>query len=266
MKKKTTISVTIATVNAPSSLLKSLKGYFNQTLKPLEIIVVCGSQGFTKIANFLKNNKNAYLIRLIRFDGDKNDARNIGFSKSSGDFIIYADEDMIPRENLIKECSKVADNFDAIIIPEEGSNKKNFLSKIHRLEKEILRDDNNTLTPRLFKRLLFKNNEMPFDKKFGVLDEWGFYSKLKTKNPKIGTVMSFFTVEENMSLFERFKKNYAKGLWIRNLIKENKEEGFRRASLIKRVIQFYSKSHYFTKTPIIFTSLLFIKVLDFFAF
>ncbi len=124
MKKNTTISVTITTVNTPSSLLESLKGYFNQTLKPLEIIIVCSSQNFAQNAYFLKVSKKINLVKLIKFDGDKNDARNIGFSKSSGNFIIYVDDDMVPQKNLIEECARYTKKFDALIIPEYGTKLK----------------------------------------------------------------------------------------------------------------------------------------------
>jgi|SRR3989344_894611 len=268
MKKNPTISVTIATVNAPYSLFESLKGYFNQTLKPLEIIVVCSSQRSTKIANFLKVNKKVNLVKLIKFDGDKNEARNVGFSKSSGNFVIYSDDDMIPQENLIEECTKRTKKFDALIIPEHGTATGKYLAKVYSLEKELVNSDPDALTPRLFKRSLFKNSEMPFDKKFGILDEWGFNLKLKAKKTKIGTInLSSFTVIDESTLGVRIKKSFKKGLWIRSLIKENKKEGLRRVNPIKRGIQFYGgKSHYFKKTPVIFTSLLFIKSLDVFAF
>lgn len=266
MKKKQ-ISIIISTLNAPQTLLDALRSYFNQNVKPLEVVVVCRSQALEKIQNFIENNNMTDIVKLVKFDGDKNDAKNIGFSKSLGDFIIYADDDMIPRNNLIKECLKVADNFDALIIPEYGIATERYLNKIYSLEKELVNSDPDALTPRFFKRTLFKNNEMPFDKKFGVLDEWGFNLKLKAKKPKVGTIESSFTIIDNSTLGNRIKKNFKKGLWIRNLIKDNKKEGFRRANPIKRGIQFYSsKSNYFKKTPLIFTSLLFIKLLDALSF
>ena len=91
---------------------------------------------------------------------------------------------------------------------------------------------------------------------------------MKAKKTKIGTInLSSFTVIDESTLGVRIKKSFKKGLWIRSLIKENKKEGLRRVNPIKRGIQFYGgKSHYFKKTPVIFTSLLFIKSLDVFAF
>ena len=113
---------------------------------------------------------------------------------------------------------------------------------------------------------LFKN-EKPFDPKFGVLDEWGFNIKLKTKYPKIGIVNSSFTVIENQSLFERIKKSYQKGLWIKNLYEENKEEAFRRVNPINRGVKIYTRNFkYFKIEPILFTMLLAVKFLEVTAF
>ena len=205
-----------------------------------------------------------HLIKIIQFDGDKNEARNIGFSRSSGNFVIYSDEDMIPEENLIEECSKYVKKFDALIIPEYGTSTEKFISKIYSLEKELVDSDPNALTPRLFKRSLFKNNEMPFDRKYGVLDEWGFNLKLDEKKPKVGKIkFSSYAVIDSSTIETRIKKSFKKGQWIRSIFKVNKEEGLRRSNPVKRGIQFYaSKLYYFKKTPIIFTALLLIKLLD----
>ncbi len=262
---KNHISVLLALKDFSPTALEAVKGFLNQTVKPIELIVVGPKNDLQLLQRGLPV-KTSNRIKLIKFVGEKNDARNIGFLKASGDYILYADDDMIPKNNLLEKCRQKLKRFDTLIIPERGLENMGFMASIHNLEKEIVKEDENALTPRLFKKSLFKN-EKPFDPKFGILDEWGFYAKLKTKNPKIGIVNSSFTVIENQSLFERIKKSYQKGLWIKNLYEENKEEALRRVNPINRGIKIYTRNFkYFKIEPILFSMLLIVKFLEVPAF
>lgn len=268
MKLNPSISVSMATVNTSPGLFKSLTAYFSQTVKPLEIVVVCDSKNFDQINRFLKTNQKNQRVKLIEFNGDKNEARNIGFSQLSGKFVIFVDADMIPGKNLIEECSKIADKFDALIIPEAGVVNGGNLAKIYALEKELVCHDPDALTPRLFRCSLYSGGEMPFDKKFGVLDEWGFSLRLKSKKPRVGTLMSSgFTVIDKATLGVRIAKSFQKGRSLKNLMAEDKAEAFKRTNPVKRGIQFYwSQSGYFKRSPIIFMALLLIKLVEAIAF
>lgn len=264
MKAKPKISVCILTKGVPLSLGKVLQGYMKQTVKPHETVVVGSKVDIKALKVKIDLGRK---IKFIEFSGDKNDGRNIGLLKTSGDYFLYSDNDMIPQKDLIEKCTQKAEEFEAIIIPEYGVKTGGFLEKIYSLEKNLVNSDSNAITPRLFKRSLFKNGDMPFDKKFGVLDEWGFNLRLISKKPSMTTVNSSFTIIDKSSLIKRLKKNYEKGLWVKNLVKDNLQEGLRRVNPIKRGIKFYSsKSHYFKKTPIIFILLLLVKLLDFIAF
>lgn len=260
--KTNKISVIITVKNAAEAISASLNGFLNQRVIP-EIIIVGPNKDLEKIKKSLSRSQ-IMGIRLIDYFGDKNGARNVGFSESSGNFVLYADQDMTPQTNLMENCMMMLKDFDAIIIPEKGPGGPGLLAKVHSLEKELVMEDIDALTPRLFRRSMFKNSEMPFDRKFGILDEWGFNLKLKSKNPRIGIVESFFTVADNLTLVEEMKKNFKKGLWIRNLMAADKEEGLRRINPVKRGIQFYGKRLVvLKKEPILFPGLILLKFIDF---
>lgn len=263
--KTTKISVIITVKNASEAISACLNGFLNQTVIP-EIIIVGPNKDLEKIKKSL-NRGQIMGIQFIDYFGDKNGARNIGFRESSGDFILYVDQDMTPQTNLMENCMKMLKDFDAIIIPEKGIGGPGFLEKVHSLEKELVMEDIDALTPRLFRRSMFKNGEMPFDRKFGILDEWGFNLKLKSKNPRIGIVESFFTVADNITLLEEMKKNFKKGLWIRNLMEADKEEGLRRINPVKRGIKFYGKRLVvLKKEPMLFLGLILLKFIDLVSF
>lgn len=262
MRKKTKISVTIPVRETPSSLLESLKGFLNQTVLPYEIVVVGASNDLAKIKNSI-NNKMKKRIKFIEFFGDKNEARNKGFLESSGEFVLFADHDMIPQVDLIESCIESIGKLDALIIPEYGLAGKSYLSKIFALEKKIVMDDMGAQTPRLIRKSLYKKNELPFNSNFGVLDEWGFYIGLKRRKPKIGRVKKHFTVKDELGFIERVQKSYRKGLWIKNLIGEDKVEGLRRTNPVKRGIVVYANNiKYIKKQPLVFVGLVLIKILD----
>lgn len=263
---KRTISVLIAIKEADLRIISCLKGFLNQTVAAHEVIIVGEDQKLRKIIKQLHFEEKKK-IKFVPFLGDKNGARNIGFRESAGDFILYVDQDMTPQTNLMENCMKMLKDFDAIIIPEKGKDGPGFLEKVHSLEKELVMEDIDALTPRLFRRSMFKNGEMPFDRKFGILDEWGFNLKLKTKKPRIGTVESYLIVSENLTLWEKMKKNFEKGRWMHNLLLEDKKEGLRRINPARRGIQFYgSRLNILKKQPILFSALVFIKFVDFLSF
>lgn len=267
MRKETRISVTIPVKGVPPSIVPSLRGFLNQTISPHEIVVVGVDKDLARIRESLHRQENGE-IKFIGFLGDKNEARNRGFLESSGGFVLYADHDMIPKVDLIESCIKLLDKFDVLIIPERVVGGKKLLEKIHRLEKEMVMDDVDAITPRLFRRAIFKNGEMPFDKKFGVLDEWGFSLKLKRKKPRVGVSDSFLSIAtEDLTLWREIRKNFHKGLWVRNLILADREEGLRRINVAKRGIRFYgSRLNYFKKEPILFSGLLFLKFIELISF
>ncbi|MCH7951793.1 glycosyltransferase family 2 protein [Patescibacteria group bacterium] len=267
MKKETRISIVIPVKGTPPSLLSSLKGFLNQTMSPYEIVIVGASKDLAKIKKSL-NSKEKGSVKFIKFLGGKNEARNRGVLDSTGEFILYADHDMIPQTDLIESCMNLLERFDALIIPERGAGGGNLLKEIHRLEKEMVMDDLDAVTPRLFRRALFAGEELPFDRKFGVLDEWGFNLKLKTKNPRIGMADSFLTIAaEDLTLWRGIKKQFRKGLWVRNLISADRQEALRRINPVKRGIQFYgSRLNILKKEPIVFSGLLFLKFIDFVSF
>ena len=259
MNRQPTISVVITVKGKSSTLEKAIHGFLNQTIPAHELIVVSDNTPFT--------DKNRSGVKRVKYIGEKNSARNKGFLVSKGEYILFSDHDMIPNSNLLKECLSLLPQYDALIIPEAGSPQGSFLQRIYSLEKELVSDDPDALTPRLFRKSLFSSQDLPFDSRFGVLDEWGFNLKLKNKHPRIGIVQSFMTVEDHLNLFARMKKNFQKGRVINKLLADDSQEASRRINPITRGIIFYGKRlpRLFQK-PFEFSGLLFIKFLDLLSF
>jgi len=244
-----------------------VRSFFNQTTIPNEIIIVgkkADLEGF--IAGFSKSERER--IKLVFSNCGKNEARNLGFKHSKERFLIYADHDMEAEKHLIEKCILGLKKHGALIIPEKGKSGT-FLENVKKLEKELISYDLDTVTPRAFKREIFKKGEKLFDKQYGKLDEWGFNVKLKRKKISVGIAQNtYFKVsEENLTLYKEIKNKFTRGLWLRNFYEADSSEAWRRVNPIKRGLLFYGKRlNYFFSDPKHFTGLLFIKVIDLFAF
>ncbi|KKR11067.1 MAG: hypothetical protein A3D24_01920 [Candidatus Blackburnbacteria bacterium RIFCSPHIGHO2_02_FULL_39_13] len=244
-------------------LLKAVESVLNQTFGPKEIVIVGSKEDTLPLRKKFKNKK----IKLIFFEGDKNQARNIGIMETGGTHVLYMDYDMEAESGLLAECSSLSSNYGALIIPEKGRGG-NFWENCRKLEKKIIKYDLTTVTPRFFRKDLFSKNEKPFDEKFGQLDEWGFSVKLKNKGADVGVTHSNFIVtEDNLTLIKEIKNKFQRGLWMKNFFSIDKEEAWGRVNPIKRGILFYGKRiNNLFSDPAHFIGLVFLKLIDLMAF
>lgn len=238
----------------------------SQTTLPFEVILV-GPLDSPYVLNQNENKIFKKIVKLEQFNGDKNGARNYGISRSKGEYILYLDHDMVCDKNLIENCLSLSDIYDAIIIVEKSASG-NFLQNCKKLEKELISYDIHTVTPRFYKKKLFTKDEKPFDERFGLLDEWGFNTKLSQKKARIGYSTSYVTIkDDNLNLGLEIRNKFKRGLWMKNFYKINKQEAWMRTNPIQRGIIFYSKRIYFLfKEPIYFPALVVLKFIDFIAF
>ena len=101
------ISLIITTFNWPESLLLVLKSVKNQTLKPDEIVIADdGSDEKTK--NLISSFQKQFDINIIHSWQEDNGfraarSRNKAIFKSSGDYIIMIDGDMVLHNNFIND-------------------------------------------------------------------------------------------------------------------------------------------------------------------
>lgn len=266
MKKDISVIIPFKDKDAYQQLRFSIASLINQTILPFEIIVV-GPEKKLKFLEDKKYRRFKKMIKLIYLMGDKNQARNKGIETARGRYILYLDHDMVADKKLVEDCSRKSEIFDVIIVPEKGAGG-NFWENCKRLEKELIAYDIHTVTPRFFRRSIFKKNEKLFDKRFGLLDEWGFNHNLAVKKTSIGYSNSFVTVKEkNLTLIKEIINKFQRGLWMRYFYNVDKKEAWDRINPIKRGVFFYgSKLFYLFKEPIYFPGLIFLKSIDFVFF
>ncbi|GAX86871.1 conserved hypothetical protein [Lebetimonas natsushimae] len=91
------ISVIIPAYNEGRNLSKSVLSFINQTVKPLEIIIVddCSSDNTLNIAYELKYKYSKFNIKILKHNKNKGagGARNTGLLEARGDIIVFAEAD-----------------------------------------------------------------------------------------------------------------------------------------------------------------------------
>ncbi len=193
-KDTTLVSVVIPTFNRERTILASIYSVLSQTHDNIEIIVVDdNSTDSTKdIINSIRDTRIRY-IRLPENNGASY-ARNIGVSKSTGQFIAFQDSDDIwlpnklevqlrAYKNISKSCDNVAGVFcryvkllpgnKSITIPKE----KNLLADKTKLNSIIL-DHNVIGTPTLMISSQYLERGRLFDENLRSLEDWDLAIRL----------------------------------------------------------------------------------------
>lgn len=108
------ISIVIPVFNHARVLKRCLESVFKQTCGPLEVIVVNdgSTDNFTKTMNdiILVKAEKTTLIVLNQENKGASAARNRGFKKSNGDYIIFWDADTIAKPNMLEKMLFVLQN------------------------------------------------------------------------------------------------------------------------------------------------------------
>ncbi|MDD7764373.1 MAG: glycosyltransferase family 2 protein [Peptoniphilaceae bacterium] len=97
------ISVIVPIYNVEKYLKKSVESIINQTYKNLEIILVNDGSTDRSLEISKEYEKKDMRIKVYeKINGGLSDARNFGFNKSSGDYIIFIDSDDYIETDMIK--------------------------------------------------------------------------------------------------------------------------------------------------------------------
>lgn len=98
MKKNFEISVVIPCYNSQDTLERALDSILNQTLLPVEVILVddCGQDNLSNFFDIIKHKYNSFFnIKLIsaKVNGGAGSARNLGWNVAIGSHIAFLDSD-----------------------------------------------------------------------------------------------------------------------------------------------------------------------------
>lgn len=98
------ISIIIPTYNDTNRLEQALKSIAKQTVQDIEVIIVddCSDEWSEKQKLVAQFSLPITLYRLESHSG-ANGARNYGFEKSSGDYVIFWDDDVVGKADMLEK-------------------------------------------------------------------------------------------------------------------------------------------------------------------
>lgn len=163
------ISIIIPTYQHGNVIKDCLDSIFNQTYKEFEVIVVNdGSTDYT--AHILENYQKPITI-IHQENQGANVARNKGFKKSQGEYLIFCDADLILKDTMLeKMLTALEKNLDkAYAYSSFKWGVKTF--KLGPFDPERLKKENFIHTTSLIRRKFFSG----FDENIKRLQDWDLW-------------------------------------------------------------------------------------------
>ena len=217
-KKIPLISITIPTYNSEATINFCLSSIFDQYDAQIngniEVIVVdnCSSDRTEEICK-------GYNCRFLRAPSSKAQAREIGFLKSTGKYVLILDSDMCMERGILKELVGYAKdcNYDAIIINEEFLGNS-FIHVARTIEKKCYINASEIQSPRFYKRQViqkvnWKRIDDGWDEMEIFLEAQRSYPDLRihTSNKKIWLIGNPLDIKKKLhhgKYFKIYKKKY----------------------------------------------------------
>ena len=171
---KVKVSVVIPAFNSAKTLAITLNGLQAQTLKPAEIVVV--DDGSTDATSEIAKKFNVQLIRQENKGAPS--ARNAGFAKTTGDFVLYCDADVQLQPNMLESMARAL-----LLHPEAGYAYSDFKFGWHTFDlfdfdPERLPKANYISTMSLLRREAC----IGFDESLKRYQDWDLWKRLLAKN------------------------------------------------------------------------------------
>ncbi len=173
---KVNISVVIPAYNSAKTLATTLNGLQAQTLKPKEIVVV--DDGSKDATSEIAKKFDVHLIRQENKGAPS--TRNAGFAKTTGDFVLYCDADVVLQPTML-ECMARA----LLLHPEAGYAYSDFKFGWHTFDlfdfdPERLLKANYISTMSLLRREAC----IGFDESLKRYQDWDLWKRLLAKGVK----------------------------------------------------------------------------------
>lgn len=261
MKNNVKVSVIIPTRNSAEFLGDCLKSIKEQTYKNIELIVV-DNNSIDRTKEIAKK----FTDKVFNFGPERSAQRNFGVSRSSGDYVLIIDSDMLLAEKVITNCVEkiqAAKKIKGLIIPEESFGE-GFWAQCKKLERSFYLDVDWIEAARFFEKKAFLASG-GFDEKMVSGEDWDLSQRIE-KFGKIKRINDFiYHNEGKISLFKTIKKKFFYAGKFADYANKNKDkEKFKKQTgILTRYKLFFSKPRKLFKKPILGAGMLFMKTCEF---
>lgn len=204
------ISIIMPVYNTENYLKKSIDSILNQTYKDFELIIIndCSQGNTDEIINKYKDKRIKYIKNKTNMGIGYN--RNLGITKSKGDYICFIDSDDYIREDFLElmhdRC--ISDNLDLCVcdynyVYQNGKTKKfkleSFLNTNLEETPKLLVDIPLGPCNKMYKKDMITSNNIKFNEKLKYEDV-SFVASALFYSEKIGKIdepLNYFLVHEN---------------------------------------------------------------------
>jgi glycosyltransferase involved in cell wall biosynthesis len=266
------VSVIVPTKNSTRTIKHCLESVKNQTYRQFEILVIDGfsTDNTVGIASALDS-------KVFLINGERTKAKNLGVCKSSGEYLLFLDSDMMLERNVIEECiqticksnsNKSSEKTIAAAIIPERSVGSSFWVKIRDFERSFYGGSRIESARFFIKEAV--NNVHGFDEDIIGFEESTLCSKLEDAGYDINSnriSSSLLHNEEDFNLRKwLYKKKYYSST-MQLYLKRYRHYAKRQMSILYRIQIFLVGGNWKTviRHPILSLGVLILKSLELLA-
>jgi glycosyltransferase involved in cell wall biosynthesis len=239
------LSIVISTKNEEKNLKNLLDSIKAQSFTDYEIVIV-DNNSIDGTVSIAKN----YSDKVYNFGPERSAQRNLGVSKSSGQFVLILDADMILEIGLLDELISFAiqnKEYKCLTMKEEPTGET-FWTKCKKLELEFYTQPQDfELAPRWFDKEVFDEFH-GFDESQTGTEDWDLPDRIYKKYPKkYLSVKRVFHNEGDYGLLRILKKKFYYASKSHSFVKKSKGGIFNPRFLYFLRPQFYSHKRLWLK-------------------
>lgn len=218
------ISVVIPTLNSGGLLANCLDSIISQKYPKSKIEIIIADNGSQDNTHEVAKKYGARVVIVSGKPPQVCQQRNIGAQKSSGDWLVFLDHDMVLSQNLFKNFAALVNkkpSVDAWYIPEKIVTGSKILTILRNFERQFY-NGTSIDAVRIIKKISFLKTESMYDPSLsnGPAD-WDLDIQLKNINCKFDTIKKpLYHHEERFGLLSYILK---KGNWIGGIDKYKKK-------------------------------------------
>ncbi|MFH8080533.1 MAG: glycosyltransferase [Candidatus Aenigmatarchaeota archaeon] len=255
------VSVIIPTFNSEKTLERCLESVKNQSYKNIEIIVVDKFSKDRTVEIARKYTRKVFQIKA----SERSEQKNFGAKKAKGEYLLFIDSDMELTKNVIKDCVDLCskEKIGGIIIPERSIGRSYWV-RVRDFERSFYAN-----TPiesaRFFpKDLVIKVNG--FDESVVFFEENTLPQKIEKLGYKVNYRISSEIIhnEYNFSFLKWMKKKFYYGKTLSVYKNKFGDYAKKQTSIFYRFSIFLKNKKFYSK-PILASSLIFFKLMEYFS-
>lgn len=200
MSNNNLVSIIIPVFNNQSTIEETVESVISQDYENLEVIIVNDGSTDSTIEILEKISNKYQKIQLYSKENEGvSAARNYGFKRSQGKYIIFLDADDLLARTFTSECARVMDENNTLSVvytQVQFFERQSGIFKLPKLDFQRLLSGNCLTVTAMIRAEMFESVGM-YDEKLNYVEDWEFWIRLLNKHPY------FHKIEKPLFLYRR---------------------------------------------------------------